>query len=757
MTTRIEQAINSVQLFIQRCFLNLEPEVYLTPDEAQEWSQWRKQYRVWEANRKVLFYPENWLEPELRDDKSPFYQDLENKLLQSDVTVDSAEDAFLEYLEKLDEVARLDIRGLCLQPKIDPDDKAVMHVIGKTYATPFHYYYRRLEGTRWTAWEKLDLDIEGDHLIPVVWNRRLYLFWAIFTETPDRQSKGERDNNDDPMVHWEIKFVWAEYKNSQWSPKKLSQQTLSLPKHVQSEPSQATTDYTFQTRTVTLPSGDALALECFGTYVVRSTTPITAPVAGPNEVFIVSLESGPAVEFDFIQAQDPAETLKVRGSGTPQDIMLTVSEGSSSSSGGTVQIANGVPQPVSMNYYLETARYSVVKVIRNDVYDTPNNTYTLVKVRFVVELSETPPVTVDPTMPMPVYFSMQAVGRFVFDDSLNDLRVYSVAEAQPPIYPPPPTPLEPIFGTELEAMMMVENVTYNQGTGLGSSRILRVTPSQFRLLGQTQTYAPSYIAKPFIFQDEARTYLVTNTGATPADWKSCFNIFFHPRVRDFIRSLNHLGIDGLLTLDNQRLIDSPLAFAQYQPNASVDSAFPRENVDFDHGGAYSVYNWELFFHAPLAIAIQLSKNQRFEDAQKWFHYILDPTSTDSPDQPNNPGPERFWRVRPFYEAALAGEQTLAALLADVADLQEQIVEWEADPFQPYRDRPASRGRLHEKCGDEVHRQPHRMGRPAVPPGHDRNDQRSHPALCARFADAGATTGKHPAARPGRAPDLSHAR
>lgn len=27
--------------------------------------QWRKKYRVWDANRKVFVYPENWLEPDL--------------------------------------------------------------------------------------------------------------------------------------------------------------------------------------------------------------------------------------------------------------------------------------------------------------------------------------------------------------------------------------------------------------------------------------------------------------------------------------------------------------------------------------------------------------------------------------------------------------------------------------------------------------------------------------------------------------------
>jgi hypothetical protein len=30
-----------------------------------EW-QWRKNYRVWDVNRKIFLYPENWIEPEVR-------------------------------------------------------------------------------------------------------------------------------------------------------------------------------------------------------------------------------------------------------------------------------------------------------------------------------------------------------------------------------------------------------------------------------------------------------------------------------------------------------------------------------------------------------------------------------------------------------------------------------------------------------------------------------------------------------------------
>ena len=45
---------------------------------------------------------------------------------------------------------------------------------------------------------------------------------------------------------------------------------------------------------------------------------------------------------------------------------------------------------------------------------------------------------------------------------------------------------------------------------------------------------------------------------------------------------------------------------------------------------------------PLTIAIHLSKNQRFAEAQRWFHYLFDPT-----DDSDGPTPERFWKVRPF--------------------------------------------------------------------------------------------------------------
>ncbi|HEU5370514.1 MAG TPA: neuraminidase-like domain-containing protein, partial [Ktedonobacterales bacterium] len=63
-TSRIRHALSSVQLFIEHCLMNLEPRVSLASSTADQWA-WMKRYRVWEANRKVFLWPENWLEPEL--------------------------------------------------------------------------------------------------------------------------------------------------------------------------------------------------------------------------------------------------------------------------------------------------------------------------------------------------------------------------------------------------------------------------------------------------------------------------------------------------------------------------------------------------------------------------------------------------------------------------------------------------------------------------------------------------------------------
>ena len=232
-TSRIRLAIASLQLFIQRCLLNLEPQVNPAVINAEQW-EWMRRYRVWEANRKIFLFPENWLEPEFRDDKTHLFAELEGALLQGDVSDDLVEDAFLQYLKKLDELARLEIVAIHLEDNDLPAPRT-LHVIGRTYSEPHNYFYRRYTHRMWTPWEPVSAEIEGDHLAPVVWRDRLYLFWVTFMDKPHEDAKPGSKTSGDTVANAKIADVmhdvkaagkkkqmdvqlhWSEYLQGEWS------------------------------------------------------------------------------------------------------------------------------------------------------------------------------------------------------------------------------------------------------------------------------------------------------------------------------------------------------------------------------------------------------------------------------------------------------------------------------------------------------------------------------------------------------------
>ena len=123
----------------------------------------------------------------------------------------------------------------------------------------------------------------------------------------------------------------------------------------------------------------------------------------------------------------------------------------------------------------------------------------------------------------------------------------------------------------------------------------------------------------------------------------------------------------------------------YHPNTEiVGKPYPVKDLDFSFNGAYSVYNWEQFFHVPYMIAVHLSRNQRFPEAQQWFHFLFDPT-----DDSDGPTPERYWKVRPFQYTDVKKIEDILINLVTGADKSLQtetirsIENWEGSPFNPH--------------------------------------------------------------------------
>jgi hypothetical protein len=106
----------------------------------------------------------------------------------------------------------------------------------------------------------------------------------------------------------------------------------------------------------------------------------------------------------------------------------------------------------------------------------------------------------------------------------------------------------------------------------------------------------------------------------------------------------------------------------------------KEDIDFSQTGPYSIYNWELFFHAPMLVANRLTLNQRFDEAMTWYHYIFDPTNTQSDDTP-----QRFWITRPFFETSHKDYKTarINYIVEHIDDFKKQLVEWRNHPFRPH--------------------------------------------------------------------------
>ncbi|HWP91824.1 MAG TPA: neuraminidase-like domain-containing protein [Thermodesulfobacteriota bacterium] len=683
MTSRIKQGISSVQLFIQRCLLNLELQVSPSAIDADRW-KWMKNYRVWEANRKVFLYPENWIEPELRDDKSPFFKELESELLQNDMTSDTVERAFLNYLEKLNQVARLEICGMYWELETDPITAKItniIHVFGRTLSAPRVYYYRRLmDGIRWTPWEKVQADIEGveedNHvgvqLIPVVWNRRLHLFWPIFMEKPWPE-------NNTTMVG--IKLAWSQYRQNQWSPKQITSGIIF-------------SDYQRK-----------------GGHIFKA---IVDPIMGGlliYDVGYVTQFSGNAISREGIKSDGGFAF----GGCHQSDIVgyrIFMPSVQISSTGISSLPGRTVPDTLVKDYRLFhlSSTYPEFMLLKQIAPGTPFDLYDAIFITPYIteqqaEDTKKNPITVlrkTPSLYNILYLHQvpQYIPEFpfIYQDGQRTYFVTTRRRLAPNrIAPLPPSTRPTIIDIpdlgDLGPLNLLGGVT-TLTEGIPVETIAQPRRTAFMMSG---VGLHALAEEPWSHDVFAEALRVRDTTINVK-----FHIFFHPHVCEFIKRLNRYGIPGLLTPDNQRFTDLrpklvsggitggliPVGITNnfeelYTPTDHVDTPYPLEDVDFSNAGAYSLYNWELFFHAPMLLATRLSKNQRFEEALRWFHYIFDPTTSSGESSP-----ERYWKVLPFKTTERIRIQDLLNALSgpdseEKKKLIAQVEEWRDNPFNPH--------------------------------------------------------------------------
>jgi ABC toxin-like protein/neuraminidase-like protein len=249
-TSRIKQAIATVQVYVQRCLLGLE-EPYGVPATVLDRGRWNWMQRetLWEANRKVFCYPENWIDPSLRDDKSDIFKELEAELLQKDLSPDVVSAALKNFLYSVSGVSNMAVVGLCVD-YTDPSN--TIHLFTQTRTAPYSYYYNTYATGRWTNWKKMGVEVpsytvetslttntsqsagaSGVYFAPIAFNKRVIVFIPqIMKKTVPPTLPADKslqaiggDANSTAGLQaqsaWEIKLSWTEYRNGAWTPRQL--------------------------------------------------------------------------------------------------------------------------------------------------------------------------------------------------------------------------------------------------------------------------------------------------------------------------------------------------------------------------------------------------------------------------------------------------------------------------------------------------------------------------------------------------------
>ncbi|MDO6433173.1 neuraminidase-like domain-containing protein [Flavitalea sp. BT771] len=692
-TSRIVQANAAIQMFVNRCLLNLESkkigffEKGVSPGalDRQRWD-WMQNYRVWEANKKIFLYPENWLEPEWRDDRSVFFKELESELTQNDITLPNVETAFRNYLNKLNTVANLDVCGLH-QENYFFGPMRYLHVFGRTHSAPYQFFYRTCDQFfKWSAWEKVQVDIkvteEGDNsgvqLAPIIWKNRLFIFWPEFlrrqVENTAKNSDGNNSSfkeigdsspgNIKPIEYYECRLAWSEYVDGKWSTKQLTKEFITSPVSYPGQLSQISV-------LMDIVGGDALIIW----------------LQDRNRQF---------GNFGLTDIQAQMYAWSYNGSGTPK-------------------LGNYA------NFFMSYENYDVLK-FKDNIY--------LQNVTFHKLLLSTEVFDFESRFTYPFFFSAYNRTYFVrtFDVTIweylkypQQYRPIMVGKLADKLYQPQNIPpIGPDDRRPVEQGLRDRNTFAHdlQGSGIKTyGKMLPNMPAQQlpapSVHTQMQLYQGVETAPSFAYNVNSYEYwyLRLTKGLE-------FHTFYHPFSSQYVTNLNNFGIDGLMNTDTfLNILGQPffndygtVFTGNYNPNfsqglvkqaplsndyvAGAPYTYYKENICFDLFGANNMYNWELFFHAPLYIATRLSRNGKYEEALKWFQYIFDPTTDELP-APGQSETSRYWKVLPFkttpsqsledwFKTIGLGPNTNPAAENSI------VAEWRQNPFKPFvvaRNRP----------------------------------------------------------------------
>lgn len=561
--SKVKALTLSAQLYVHRVIMNLEQsqdgsfKAVLPPAAAKQWI-WRKNYRVWEANRKVFIWPENWIEPELRDNKSPIFEELEDEILQEKITEAAAEKAYKIYLNKLLDHSKLTIAGTYFQEAGPSTPFPTYHIFGKMPTDPPIYYHRKLyvlpDGNGewtvkdWTPWKKVKLTINSPWVSPYFYLGKMFLFWIDFTSRETTKFEG-------------------------------------------------------------------------GTSAFEKVTH--------------------NIGFNYSYLDDTGEWIQ------PQRIEGWYGD-------------NGDWDSNQINYFLNLrTNKRLFPVIYQDklffFYLRKNSDTNHYGRFFYLDLFSNRLIDFSDAKPynLPVNLDTVILGSV---SSKVDARQLRITGSNNLVYTSKPFH---------EADIEFYSVWYDPHLGAPLTEIIN-TPRNFNVdLRQVHNQRDEAV---FLYGDQQ--FLIRKLSSSLEMTRLTTSLAYPLGERLF-----NVGLDRFLQLETQYGFKEPPVDLYFVDTPQQLLFPPVENNDqLDFKGAYGLYYRELFFHAPFLIADHLNANQKYAEAQKWYHYIFNPTITEDPEP--TPPTDKNWR---FSEFRGLGWPRLIEILNDPAAIEQ----YKNDPFNPH--------------------------------------------------------------------------
>jgi hypothetical protein len=697
-TSRVVAATSTLQLYAERCRQDLEqtrdkyvPQVSIPPSaiHADQW-EWRKNFRVWQANRKVFLYPESYLDPGLLDVKTPLLEDLEDDLLQQKITTDSASDAYHSYLTRFAELANLRIAGSCYNPETHP---GTYYFFGCTHQDPPVYYWRSWNGAIWSPWRKIDLAINARTVSPAFRRGRLYLFWV---DTKSKDKTAFKDGNSH-LEYYEV-TISLQYSSLQPNGKWLAPQKLDSLRPPQTTP---------------------------GHWNNRLYPPLFATLAAAGVA--IGLNPLRAVQSHFPGLFDPPEADEAdtddaqAGGSDTQDVVtfvldLTLEHMERTKTYRRVYPVIGHSGSVVLSYFNRYLPGSPITVreldlfhnkLRNPLPPLPTRTLQLPAVPAVLLFPQENGIYARLGIRSDTYGSEPE-----FDLALEHLP-QSVLERKPGTLPhiaiTGSFPYSPsaVDETRIDHVLNLvhnrypESILTLNGQHYLIHELVPWTHSAVEAARQHPAggHPPPTAAAHPASHDGAHPEAHHRAAVSPhgrADHAAkahqaaratsighAAQTHAGPVRRQLVRlststaddlgeAFMEGGLDELFALHTQKRTEQPVGIPDMSPTELSPSADNPDHLDFN--GAMGAYYREIYFYIPWLIARALRADGKYQDALSWYRRICDFTAHDSGHDLRPT--DRPWRYIEFRGRTLP---KLKAMLTD----KQAIQNYEQDPFNPH--------------------------------------------------------------------------